>query len=300
MLSLLFSLVCRHTKLFFRDKGMFFSALVAPLIILMLFITFLGEVYRDSFLASVPEGLSVSDALVEGFVGGWLFSSLLAVCCVTVSFIANTIMVQDKMTGARQDLTMAPVPRSILGLSYYLGTALVAFLVCYVAMAVGFVYLALVGWYLSFADVLLTMLDVLLLIFFGTALSSVICFFLSSQGGITAVTSIVSAVYGFLCGGYMPISQFSEGIQKLILFLPGTYGTGLLRNHLMGGAIRQLEKDGFPSELIDALRESFDNQLVFQDHPVEIWQMYVILVSAILLFVGLYVLLYARLGKTRR
>ena len=29
----------------------------------------------------------------------------------------------------------------------------------------------------------------------------------------------------------MPISAFGEGLQKIISFLPGTYGTSLIRNH---------------------------------------------------------------------
>ena len=57
------------------------------------------------------------------------------------------------------------------------------------------------------------------------ALSSIINFFLSTQGQISAVGTIISAGYGFLCGAYMPISSFSNGLQKIISFLPGTYGT---------------------------------------------------------------------------
>ncbi len=298
-MTVLCFLIKRNTKLFFRDKGMFFSALIAPLIILLLFVTFLGQVYRDSFYGGLPEGMSVPKELVEGFVGGWLFSSLLAVCCVTVSFIANTIMVQDKMTGARKDLTLAPIPRSALALSYYLSTALVSLIVCYVATTAGFAYLAAVGWYLSPSDVLFCLLDVLLLVSFGTALSSVVCYFLSSQGGITAVTSIVSAVYGFLCGAYMPISQFSKGIQDFILFLPGTYGTGLLRNHLMGGVLNQLETEYFPASVVEEIRDNFDNHLYFFDKRVELWQMYAVLSVAILLFAGIYLLLHARIKKRK-
>ena len=48
-MSKLMSLVQRNTKVFFKDKGMFFTSLVTPLILLLLFVTFLGNVYRDSF-----------------------------------------------------------------------------------------------------------------------------------------------------------------------------------------------------------------------------------------------------------
>ena len=162
-------LIWRNTKLFFKDRGMFFTALVTPLILLLLFVTFLGDIYRDSFRSAIPAGLIVPESLVEGFAGGWLFSSLLAVCCVTVAFCANMLMVQDKATGTRADLCITPVKKSMLALGYYTATALSTLVICGAALGACFLYLGGMGWYLSAADVLLTCLDVFLLVMFGTA-----------------------------------------------------------------------------------------------------------------------------------
>ena len=43
-------LLRRNMRLFFRDKGMFFTSLITPAILLVLYVTFLGDVYRDSFV----------------------------------------------------------------------------------------------------------------------------------------------------------------------------------------------------------------------------------------------------------
>lgn len=290
-------LISRNTKLFFKDKGTFFSALIAPLILLTLFITFLGNVYRSAFREAIPAGIQVPDSLINGLVGGWLFSSLLAVCCVTVAFTANMIMPQDKMTGARADLSVTPVKGSVLGLSYYISTALITGIICYTAVAAGFIYLSAVGWYLSAADVWFVLLDVLLMVLFGTALSSAVCFFLKNQAGVTGVTTIVSAIYGFLCGSYMPISAFSSGIQSFIKCLPGTYGTVLLHKHLMGGAFWELEGEYFPIEVADEIRKNFDNILYVGDKRIEIPEMYLILTMAIAALIVLYVLLNVWKGK---
>ena len=93
-------LIKRNIKLFFKDKGMFFVSLITPAILLVLYATFLGNVYRDSFLMAVPEGIVVADSIVNGFVGGQLASSILAVCTVTIAFCSNMLMVQDKAKGA--------------------------------------------------------------------------------------------------------------------------------------------------------------------------------------------------------
>ena len=43
------ALIRRNTKLYFKDKGMFFTSLITPLILLVLYSTFLGNVYEESF-----------------------------------------------------------------------------------------------------------------------------------------------------------------------------------------------------------------------------------------------------------
>ena len=287
----LFNLIRRNCKLFFRDKGMFFTSLITPAILLVLYATFLANVYRDAFVSALPQGVTVAGKLIDATVGGQLVSSLLAVSCVTVSFCCNMLMVQDKVSGARCDLTVTPVRGATLALGYYTATLLSSLLVCLAAAGVCFAYLGAVGWYLGVADVLMLLLDVVLLVLFGTALSSVVNFFLSSQGQISAVGTIVSAGYGFICGAYMPISNFSEGLQRVLSFLPGTYGTSLLRNHALGGVFREMTAAGFPAEVIDAIRDSVDCNLYFFGSRVPQGAMYGILGGSVAVLVAVYVLL---------
>lgn len=295
------ALVKRNTKLYFKDKGMFFTSLITPVILLVLYATFLGNVYEDSFRSALEAaGATVSDTLIGGCVGGELVSSLLAVCCVTVAFCSNFLMVQDKVTGARRDLTMAPVSRGTLALGYYVANLLSTLLVCFGAAAICLLYLSRIGWYLSGTDVALLLLDILLLTLFGSALSSIINLFLSSQGQISAVGTIVSAGYGFICGAYMPISNFSEGLQKAISFLPGTYGTSLLRNHLLRGVFEEMGNQGFPTQVVEAIKDSVDCNIYFFDTKVETSSRYLVLIGTILVLLCGYFVLNLLAGKNRR
>ena len=287
------NLIRRNCRLFFRDKGMFFSSLITPIILLVLYVTFLGNVYRDSFTGALPEGFVIEDALLNATVGGQLISSLLAVCCVTVAFCSNLLMVQDRVSGACRDLAVSPVRPSTIAVAYFCASALATLLISLTALAVCLLYLALTGWLLRAGDVLFMLLDVALLTLFGVALSSCVNFPLRTQGQGSAVGTIVSAGYGFLCGAYMPISNFSSGLQKVLSFLPGTYGTSLLRNHALAGAYREMARVGFPAEVIEAIRDSIDCNLYFFGRSVSIGGMYAVLVGATLLLVGLYVLLNA-------
>lgn len=286
-----YSLIKRNTKLFFKDKGMFFTSLITPLILLVLYATFLFNVYRDSFMSAVPEGFYVDEKLVNGIVGGQLISSLLAVSCVTVSFCANMLMVQDKVTGVIHDITITPVKRSTMALGYYVATLISTLMIGYIALAGGLVYLAVIGWYLSAADVALAILDVFLLVMFGTALSSIINCSLSSQGQISAVGTVVSSCYGFVCGAYMPISQFGDALQKILMFLPGTYGTSLVRNHMMQGTFKEMLAQNYPAEVVEAIKDSVDCNLYFFDNKVSDGAMYAVLGGSVVLFVTAYVLI---------
>ena len=295
------ALIRRNTKLYFKDKGMFFTSLITPLILLVLYSTFLSNVYEETFRSALEAaGATVSDKLIGGCVGGELVSSLLAVSCVTVAFCSNLLMVQDKITGARRDLTIAPVKPGTLALSYYLSTLLSTLLICFVASGICLGYMACVGWYLTAGDVAALLLDVALLVLFGTALSSCVNFPLSTNGQASAVGTVVSAGYGFICGAYMPISQFSEGLQKVISFLPGTYGTSLLRNHALRGVFEEMDAQGFPSEVVEAIRDSVDCNLYFFGDRVPLSSMYFILIAAIVIAVGLYVVMNVLSGRKRK
>ena len=293
------ALIRRNVKLYFKDKGMFFTSLITPLILLVLYGTFLSNVYEDSFRSALEAaGASVPDKLIGGCVGGELASSLLAVCCITVAFCSNFLMVQDKVGGARRDLTVAPVGRGTLALGYYIANLISTLLVCYSAVGLCLIYVSRVGWFLSARDILLILLDVLLLVLFGSALSSVINVFIRSQGQMSAVGTIVSAGYGFLCGAYMPISQFSDGLQKLISLLPGTYGTSLLRNHWLGGTFAEMARQGFPEPVVEAIKDSMDCNIHFFGSRVETGGMFLIVGAAAAALIAIYVLL--NLAQLRR
>lgn len=291
------ALIRRNIKLYFKDKGLFFVSLITPVILLVLFATFLANVYKVSFVSALPVGMALKDALINAMVGGQLVSSLLAVSCVTVAFCSNSLMVQDKLSGARRDLLVTPVRRSVLSVSYFAACTLSTLIVNFAAMGLCFAYLAITGWYLAAADVCLLALDVLLLTLFGVALSSCIHFFLNTQGQVSAVGTMVSAGYGFLCGAYMPINSFSAGLQRAMSFLPGTYGTALLRNHALAGAFREMRAVGFPAEIVESIRDSIDCNLYFFGEKVSIGTMYLVLCGTIAVLSALYILFNLRKKK---
>ena len=150
------------------------------------------------------------------------------------------------------------------------------------------IYLYFTGWYMSAMDIVLVTADVTLLVLFGTSLSSLCSAPLKTQGQASALGTIISAGYGFICGAYMPISQFSKGIRDVVTLLPGTYGTSLIRNRIMHGVFLEMENMHVPEAMINGLKDSIDVNLYFNSMAVSTSTMVVIVAAAIVILLAGY------------
>ena len=238
--------------------------------------------------------------MIDGTVASKLVAALLAVSCVTVTFCVNLTMVQDKVNGIRKDLNVSPISRSKIYLGYFLATVLNSLLVNGLALVIGLLYIGKMGWYLSFVDVLWIIIDEILLVLFGSTLSSIISYPLTTQGQMSAVGTIVSAGYGFICGAYMQISNFGSGLQKALSYLPGTYGTSLIKNHMLRGIFEEMESEKLPEELITAIRETLDCNPQFHGNVVNTTQMILIMAGSIVVLGAIFLLMTCLPEKENR
>ena len=285
------ALVSRNRKLFFKDKGMLFSSMITPVILIVLYATFLANIYKDSFVSATKDMIDLPDKIINGTVAAQLAAALLAVSCVTVTFCVNLTMVQDRASGARKDFDVSPVSKTKIYIGYFLSTVLNSLMVNGTALALCLFYILKMGWYMSASDVIFVILDMILLVLFGSTLSSIVSYPLKTQGQLSAVGTIVSAGYGFVCGAYMPISNFSSGLQKALSYLPGTYGTSLVKNHMLNGVYKEMADTGLPSEAVTVIRNTLDCNPVFRGHVVGVSQMYLIMAGSIVVFGAAYLLI---------
>ena len=285
------NLTVRNIKVYFSDKGMFFTSLITPAILLVLYITFLGNIYKDAFISAIPDGIEISSNLLNSLVSSQLVGSLLSVSCITVAFCSNMLMVQDKVNDNIKDLIITPTDNKILAISYFLASFISTLIVNLFALGLCLIYIASNGWFMNIIDILLIVLNVSGLTLFGCVLSSLINSFLSTQGQISAVGSIVSSMYGFIAGAYMPMSQFETGLRSALLFLPTTYGTALMKNSVMTSTFRELEKI-IPNDVANSLKESIDIRLLFNNNVISISTMYLIVTITIIILLLIYILKY--------
>jgi multidrug/hemolysin transport system permease protein len=280
----LFQLTGRNMRIFLKDKSAVFFSLLAPLIILLLYIFFLGDVQMDGVSSVFPSGVFVDEEAIKAYVDSWMIAGVMAVCCITVAFGANTVMVQDKNRGIINDSLSAPIKRWVITFSYFLYNFLVTLLISTVVLIVCFIYLVISkSWYLSAADVLCIIGTMLLSILSSTLITVFICNFIKSESALSAFTGIMSAVIGFIIGAYMPMSIMPKYIQYFSGTMPGSYSAGLFRNYFMRAPLDNLAIY-LPTQAVDSLATAYSLEINAFGNDISMPIMYLILIDSIFVF----------------
>ena len=77
-------------------------------------------------------------------------------------------------------------------------------------------------------------------------------------------------------------------------------GTSLLRNHALRGVFEEMDAQGFPPRIVEAIRDSVDCNPYFFGDKVESGSMYLIVIAAVIFAVALYVAMNMLPGKKKR
>lgn len=267
---IIWSLVERNVKIFLKDKmGVFFS-LLAPLIVLGLYVLFLGDVQMQS-IESAFKDIPIDNKLLKNFVDNWMLAGVISVACVTVSFSAQEIVVKDREKGVLADMLCAPVKRYLLSIGYYISNVIITLTICMIVLVIAFVYMAISGWTMSASEVFMSFGLLVMSVFSSSAIISLICKIVKTSAQHSAIVGIISAAIGFFMGAYMPISIFPKAIQYVTLFIPATYSAGLFRELFMRGALEKIEE--VIPQAGAKLEESFSMQLDFFGKTIEAKQM---------------------------
>ena len=185
---------------------------------------------------------------------------------------------------------VSPVKKSTLQLSYVLANLFSTLIIAFTLLTIGLIYLACVGFYITFVDFLLIVFGIIITSLFGTILANIIWTFTRTQGVVSGVCTLVSALYGFICGAYMPIYSMGKGMQNFVSLLPGTYATVLFRQGFLNGVLREMGKT-LPSEMIAGVAGGFDIKLSFFGHDVSTLGLILVITISTVVLLGVFLLI---------
>lgn len=285
MFHMIYSQTMRNLKIFLKDKANIFFALLSPLIVLGLYILFLGRIQTDGLLSALQEmGVSGGEKEIRSFADCWMLSGVMASACITVPLCACGVMVQDRNRGIRADLAASPVPGWMPPAAYFFSVVAAGLIIGFAVLVICLVWLAATGsWFLSVADVLVLLGTLVLSVLSSSTLLVFVVGFLRTEGAFTGLNVILGTVIGFLIGAYMPLSVLPTGVQYVTLFVPGSYSAGIFRNCFMNGALDNIAQNISP-EFADALASQYALKLNFFGTDMPAWVMAIVLGATVLLF----------------
>jgi len=285
-------LIKRIILIFFRDKSNVFFSLLAVLIILGLYVLFLGNImeqYLQTQLGFESDRISIVMASIT-------LAGMVAVTSVTGCMGALGISVDDEQRTAK-DFLISPASRGKITISYILGSAFVGFIMTLFALGICLVYIASRGGGIpGLSDSLKLLLTLLLSVVCGNAMVYFLSMFIKTQNAFTAASTVIGTLIGFLMGIYIPIGQLPDTVQWVIKCFPMSHAASMFRQILVDGELSELFASA-PYETLDSFRETFGVVFSYGWFTSGFWFSAVVLALSAVLF---YVLSLAIVFMTSR
>jgi len=226
-------MVKRNLLIFFRDKGSVFFSLLGVLIIIGLYVLFLGDMMVKS-------------------LGDLIMSGLLAVTPVTTSLGAMGAVIEDKKYGMYKDFSASPLKRNALYGGYLISGFLISLILSLVTFFLAEIYIVIYGGELLTAAAAGKTLAMILL---TTAFSSIMMFYMvswfKSVNAFSAASTVIGTLMGFLTGIYIPVGTLPSSIQTVVKLFPPSHAAVLFRRIMMEQAER-ITFAGAPAENLEA------------------------------------------------
>lgn len=227
---MIWTLALRQLKLYFRDKVSVFFSLLSVMIIIGLYVLFLGDI------VSSGQGQDYRTMMDQ-----WIMSGVIAVGGFTTTLGAFGILVDDKTKKIDRDFIVAPIKPTVRVLAYLLSALIIGTLMSLVTLVFAQIYILVYG------GPLLTLLELVMvfaLIILNVLTSSSIVFlliiFIKTATTFSTVSTIVGTIIGFVMGIYVPIGNLPGAVQTVIKFFPTSHAAVLFRTVMMERSLDQV------------------------------------------------------------
>ncbi len=277
-------MVKRNLKIYFRDKIAVFFSLLGVIIIIGLYVLFLGNMLTRQTSNDIP--------IDTGFIiSAWVMAGVVTIATITTSMGAFGAMVQDKSKKIIYDFEVSPMKRTTLVLSYVLSALIVSLIMSFLTLLFSEIYFLInVGQLLGFV----TILKCLGLLIFAVISSSTFVFmlvsFFNNNTAFTTASSIIGSLIGFLAGVYIPIGTMPTSVQRLIQIFPLSHAAVLMRQAMMSGIV---DLNQVPTDFKESMGVNFyiNNTMITNLQSI----LYILVTS--ILFLGVAVIVVSRKNK---
>jgi len=283
----------RNLKLFLRDKALVFFSFLSVIIILGLYVMFLGEIQIDNVKSMIGFEIPQIDALVFA----WMLPGVIAIATFTLALGNMGRLVDDAKDESLSDFMVSPVKRSQLILSYLVATILISFVISMAMFVLSIFIVKLKGGpFLDLYQISSSIGVIILLIISSSLLALIIASFIKSQNTYGVVNSIVGTFIGFVTGAYMPMGIMPVIIQDIFNSLPVSQGASILRQIYLKPILADVF-NGAPASMLADYRYFQGIDLKIFGHILSVDYMLMSIVISIIVLFAISLLRFKSLSK---
>jgi len=290
-MKILSKLVVRNLKLYLRDKGAVFFSFLSVIIIILMYVFFLGKMQMDNITNEVGD--------IDGvgwLVSSWIMAGLVTVSTVTIPLGAIGILIDDRDKGLFNDFYTSPISRNVLALSYLISAWVIGFIMVLLNYIIGQIYVVLSGGELLLGVDLLMMLGLIMLsIMAFSSFFFYIANFVKTRNAYATLATLTGTFVGFLGGIYIPIGILSKNVQNVMNIFPTAHAVTLVRRVYMEDAMADVFQYADPL-FVEEYKNIYGLNVQMFDHILTNFEMFLSLVLFMLIF---YVLSVLKLSKTK-
>ena len=241
----IFGLIKRNLLLFFKDWQSILFSLLTSIIVLVLYLLFLKGTFVVAINKEMEQypGLAsvVTEKDIDMFANLLLLTGILGSAMISVPFSCITTLVRDRASKVDYDILATPLKRGQIIFAYFVSAVLSSTLLIGIILTIGLVGIRMQGnIYMNASQVVKAFSIVALGSISASAIFMIIVLFFKSVSACEAFFGILSAASGFVIGAYIPISQFSNGVQTVCNLFPASQITIMLRNMLLNGLLTHI------------------------------------------------------------
>ncbi len=218
-------LASRNIRVFVRNRMSVFFSFLSVIIIIALYVLFLGKVQVDGIRNVVGDMQGI-----RPLVDSWIMAGLLSVNAVTITLGVLGTMVFDIEYKRFPDFIVSPVRRSSIVGSYLLAAWVVGLLFSLIAFVAGELYILSGGGSLLSPLAMFTVLGMLALaVVSSSSIMYLVASFLTSGSAFGTLSTLLGTLIGFITGVYVPLGVLPDAMQKLIVLVPFSHSAAMLR-----------------------------------------------------------------------
>lgn len=248
------SLVKRNIKIYLRDPLAVFFSFLSTIILMMIYILFLGNVGGDEL------GALLTNNEMKFLIYSQMMAGIIVLNTLTIPLGNLGSIVTDFEQNKMDAFMVTPVKRYKIILGYYVASLLITLVLSLVFWVLAVIVLGLVtGIFFSFKIVITIIPIILLFVLISTSFMILLTTFIKSINAFGAVSGIFGSLIGFVSGIYIPLSSESpQFLRSVSSIIPFSHMTIWVKGILLEPSYQTiLDKTNGNQAVVDSVKDGF-------------------------------------------